>query len=109
MLNKMGWVTYSSMRGIGHGPQVFSDDPLVRYFIDIKSFKMCYIIKELSDEEKQKSKNLYKFIKMDYNEENPKFHITEFKTNHKLLSLVVENESCNINYQRNIKLSKILK
>lgn len=109
MLTKMGWVKYSSMRGIGHGSQLFDDDPLVRYFIDLKNYKKCYIIKELSDDEKQKSKKLYKFIKMDYNGRKPTFHITEFDSNHQLFSLVIENESCSPFYQRNIKLSKILK
>lgn len=108
MLNKMGWVNYSLIRGIGHGPQVFTDDPLVRYFIDLKPYKTCYIIKELSDAEKQKSKNRYKFIKMDYNCDHL-FDVIEFNTNHKLFSLVIKNESCNTFYQRNIKLSKLLK
>lgn len=108
MINKMGWVNYSAHRGIGHGPQVFADDPLVRYFIDLKPYKTCYLIKELSDDEKQKSKNLYKFIKMDYDHE-PIFTITEFNSNYEMFKLIIEHESCNPTYQRHIKLNKILK
>lgn len=109
MINKMGWVNYSIHRGIGHGPQLFADDPLVRYFIDLKPYKICYIIKELSDDEKQKSKNSYKFIKMDYNRHEYIFTSTEFNSNYEMFKLIIEHESCNLTYQRNIKLSKILK
>ena len=109
MINKMGWVNYSSHRGIGHGLQVFADDPLVRYFIDLVPYKTCYIIKELSDSEKQKSKNLYKYIKMDYNSPKHKFTVTEFNSNYEMFKLIIKDESCNPTYQRHIKLNKILK
>ena len=75
MLTKMGWITYSQSRGIRIGNSitftkpvkplegiVFEDDPLVRFFFDDKEKKVCYVVKELSDNEKQKSKNSYKFV-----------------------------------------------
>ena len=107
----MGWVNYSPNRGIGY-TEFFQDDDFVRYFIDLKQHKICYIIKELDDDEKQKSKNRYKFIKMNYNFvilKIPKFEVVEFNSNLELLKLIIKNESCNLTYQRHIKLIKLLK
>jgi hypothetical protein len=111
LLNKLGWVNYSPSRGIGLGPKVFTDDPLVRYFILLNEKNICYLVKELSDDEKQKSKNTYKFIKFDYSDMNsPNFKITELNSNKELFSLVIENEAMtNKAYIRNFKLNKILR
>lgn len=110
MINKMGWLNYSNHRGIGEGLNAFDSDLLVRYFIHAKSYKICYLIKELSNDEKQKSKNLYKFIKMDYNDQkNYIFTTTEFNSNYEMFNLIIQNEACNTTYQRHIKLNKILK
>ena len=64
LLRKMGWVDYYYSIGIGlkQGLNIFESDDLVRFFINIPHRKMCYLVKELSDFEKQKSKNTYKFI-----------------------------------------------
>jgi hypothetical protein len=113
LINKMGWLDYSPHRGIGH-PQLFVDDEFTRHFIDLKSYKTCYLIKELSKDEKQKSEKLYKFIKMDYTINRgefgiPEFEVTEFDSNYALLKLILKYESCNTIYQRHIKLLKLLK
>lgn len=111
LLNKMGWVTYSQVRGIGlmltHS--LFENDPLVRFFIDISDKKICYIIKELSDSEKQKSKKLYKFIVADYNDGLPDIVVIEFNSNHEMFTLIIEHEACGDEYQRHFKLNKLLR
>jgi len=129
MLTKMGWVTYSQSRGIRLGNSitftkptkgpflesvVFEDDPLVRFFFDDKEKKVCYVIKELSDKEKQKSKNLYKFVSLDYTEYGsdswkPKIQVDEISSNEEIWKLIIENEACGENYQRNFRLNKLLK
>ncbi len=111
----MGWIKYSGSRGIGMGPQIFDEDPLVQFFFDDKSRKNCFLIKELGDSEKQKSKNSYKFVLLDYSKMtdstklNPKFEITEFNSNTHLMKLVIKYEAANETYQRHFKLNKILK
>jgi hypothetical protein len=126
MITKMGWVTYSQSRGIRLGNTVtyikptkepcvvFEDDPLVRFFFDDKEKKVCYVIKELSDKEKQKSKNLYKFVELDYTEYGsddwkPKIQVDEISSNEDLFKLVIKNEACIEVYQRHFRLNKILK
>jgi hypothetical protein len=129
MLTKMGWVTYSQSRGIRLGNTltyikptkgpflesvVFEDDPLVRFFFDDKEKKVCYVVKELSDNEKQKSKNLYKFVALDYTEYGmedwkPKIEINEISSNEDLFRLVIKNEACNETYQRHFKINKLFK
>ncbi len=110
LLNKMGWVTYSQVRGIGlmlkHS--LFENDPLVRFFIDISDKKKCYVIKELSESEKQKSKNTYKFIITDY-DGSTNIIVFEFNSNHEMFTLIIEHEACGDEYQRHFKLNKLLK
>lgn len=116
LLNKMGWVDYSSTRGLYWNRvtrskktyNLFQDDPLVRFFIEFKESNRLFVIKELSKEEKQKSKNLYKFIVVDINDEI-KFDSFEFNSNLKMLSLIYEYEACNEDYQRQFKINKLLK
>ena len=53
----MGWTKYYTSYGLGPNlANLFNDDDLVRFFIldDVKKF--CYIIKEMSPDEKQKTK-----------------------------------------------------
>ncbi len=129
MLTKMGWITYSQSRGIRLGNSItftkpikgpflesvlFEDDPLVRFFFDDKEKKVCYVVKELSDNEKQKSKNLYKFVALDYTEYGmedwePKIEINEISSNEDLFRLVIKYEACNGEYQRHFKINKLLK
>jgi hypothetical protein len=115
LLHKMGWIKYSGSRGIGMGPQIFDEDPLVKFFFDDKSRKNCFLIKELDTDEKQKSKNLYKFVLLDYSNMvdkskfKPKFETVEFNSNIELMKLVIDFEAANDTYQRHFKLNKILK
>lgn len=127
MLTKMGWITYSQSRGIRIGSSitftkpvkplegvVFEDDPLVRFFFDDKEKKVCYVIKELSDNEKQKSKNLYKFVALDYTEYGsddwqPKIQVDEISSNEDLFRLVIKNEACIEAYKRHFRINKLLK
>lgn len=120
----MGWVEYSLQRGVGIQYQShsvnksivvpFAEDPLVRFFIDIKDHYICYVIKEFSKEEKQSSKNQYKFIRMDYNPQilsergRPKFMIKEFNLNMELFSMIVKHQACNNEYQRHFLINNIL-
>lgn len=121
----MGWVEYSISRGVGiqyHSHftnssviQPFADDPLVRFFFNIKDYYLCYIIKEFSKEEKQKTNNLYKFIRMDYSPEalnnkegQPKFVVKGFKSNTELFSFIARYKACSNEYQRHFKLNNIL-
>lgn len=123
----MGWITYSQSRGIRIGNSItftkpikplegvlFDEDPLVRFFFDDKEKKVCYVIKELSDNEKQKSKNLYKFVSVDYSEYGiedwkPKFQLYEVSSNEELFKLVIKYEACNEEYKRHFKINKLLK
>lgn len=110
LLNKMGWFTYSYSIGIGfkEGFNLFEDDDLVRFFIDIKDKKKCFVIKELNDYEKQKSKNTYKFIIADYNDGLPTMTIEELNSNEELFLMIIKYEACNEEYQRHFKINKLL-
>jgi hypothetical protein len=110
LLRKMGWVDYYYSTGIGlkHGLNLFESDDLVRFFIDIKDRGMCFLIKELSDFEKQKSKNTYKFIIADYKEGLPDISFVEFNSNDNLFKLVIKHEACNGEYERHFKINKLL-
>ena len=110
----MGWVRYSQVRGINlhYAPSsyiLFEDDPLVRYFIDRSDIKTCYVVKELSEKEKQSSENAYKFVIADYNSKSPEFVVKEFNSNYELFGLIIENESCTGEYIRHFKINKLLK
>ncbi len=116
ILQKMGWTMYYTSYGLGPNlANLFNDDDLVRFFIldDVK--KLCYIIKEMSPEEKQKTKNSYKFIRFNIPSELKLVDIKKlnlkvdfFNSNESLIKLIVENEACNEDYQRHFKLNKIL-
>lgn len=110
LLMKMGWVEYYYSIGIGlkHGLNLFESDDLVRFFIDVKDRKMCYLIKELSDFEKQKSKNTYKFIITDYTSDVPDISFVEFNSNDKLFKMIIKNEACSSEYERHFKINKLL-
>jgi hypothetical protein len=114
ILSKIGWIGYSQNRGIGLsvGYQkvytLFEEDDLVRFFFHRKEKNLCYIIKELSEDEKQKSKNNYKFILVDYKYKEPHFQVTEFNSNHELLKRILEEEACVESYIRQIRINKLL-
>lgn len=113
LLNKMGWYNYSYSIGIGLdiglNYSLFESDELVRFFIDRNSMKKCFVIKELSDDEKQTSNNSYKFIVVDYHNGDPVMDVTEFNSNEELFTMVIENEACNEEYQRHFKINKLFK
>lgn len=98
LLRKMGWTDHDHSSFAFNRP-VFDDNELVRFYI--KTEKIYIFIKELSKEEKQISKNLYKFI-IDKQE-------IEFNSNVKLIKLIIEYQACNDEYKRHFKLNKLLK
>jgi hypothetical protein len=114
LLSKMGWINYSQTRGIGLSISIqkvytlFEEDDLVRFFFIKKEKSLCYIIKELSEDEKQKSKNNYKFILVNFKYKKPKFQVTEFNSNHELLKKILEEEACVESYIRQIRINKLL-
>ena len=124
LLNKMGWMDCSHYRIIIQSPirglyynkyfnskntyNLFQNDPLVRYFIEFENKGNFFVIKELSESEKQNSKNLYKFIKVEINKDKPIFNSEEFNSNIELLKLIKSNFAFNEEYQRHFKLNKIL-
>jgi hypothetical protein len=118
MIQKMGWVEYSSTRGLYYNRwasnkkksyTLFDSDDDVRYFIEFENRNEFFVIKELTKEEKQNSKNRYKFITVNQSEEDISFIIKEFNSNEELFKLVIDNEACNSDYERHFRLNKILK
>lgn len=113
----MGWTKYSQSYGLG--PQLanlFNDDNLVRFFFVDSDRKFCFLIKEMSVDEKQKSKSQYKFIRFNipedlkkYDIKNLNFIIDEFDSNEVLMKLLIKNEAATENYQRHFKLVKLLR
>ena len=112
LLNKMGWLNYNSIRGIGI-PNSFEADDSVKFFINNKKSKICYLIRETRESEKENSTNSFNFIIMDYNSDS--FHgstnskIEEFSNNQELMKLIMKYDACNDEYQRHFKINKILK
>lgn len=114
----MGWVEYSSTRGLYYNRwtsnkkksyTLFDSDDDVRYFIEFENRNEFFVIKELTKEEKQNSKNRYKFIKVNQTEDDVLFAVEEFNSNEELFKLVIDNEACNSDYERHFRLNKILK
>ena len=108
ILNKMGWVN-NSIRGIGINS--FKSDDSVKFFINNKMTKNCYLIKEMTEKEKINSTNSYKFVIMDYNSDvsHSSRKIEEFSNNQELMKLIIKHDACNEEYQRHFKINKILK
>ena len=98
LLRKMGWADHDHSSFAFNRP-VFDDNELVRFYI--KTEKIYIFIKELSKEEKQISKNLYKFVVGK--------NSIEFYSNIELLKLIIEHEACSPDYQRHFRINKILK
>jgi hypothetical protein len=96
LLRKMGWSDHSSPTF--NSPR-FNDNDLVKFYI--RPGTIYIFIKELSEEEKQISKNSYKFVV-------GKREI-QFNSNIEMLRLIIENEACNEDYKRHFKLNKILR
>jgi hypothetical protein len=96
LLRKMGWIDHSSPTL--NSPR-FDDNDFVKFYIRLGT--IYTFIKELSEEEKQISKNSYKFVvgKQEI----------QFNSNIEMLKLIIENEACNEDYKRHFKLNKILR
>lgn len=118
MIQKMGWFEYSPTRGLYHNRwtsnkkksyNLFDSDEYVRYFMEFENKNDFFVIKELTKEEKQKSKNRYKFIRVTQTNDDIKFIVDEFNSNEELFKLIIENEACNSDYERHFRLNKILK
>jgi hypothetical protein len=118
IIQKMGWFDYSPTRGLYHNRwtstksksyNLFDSDEYVRFFIEFEDRNEFFVIKELTKEEKQNSKNRYKFITVNQTDDNVLFNIEEFNSNEELFKLIIENEACEENYQRHFRLNKILK
>lgn len=97
LLIKMGWSDNSTWK---INSPIFEENYLVKFYIRKKS-TIFILIKELSEEEKQISKNLYKFVVGK--------NSIEFNSNIELFKLIIENDACNPDYQRHFKINKILK
>jgi hypothetical protein len=96
LLIKMGW---SDNRTWRLNSPLFDDNELVKFYI--RKETIYILIKELSEEEKQMSENLYKFVVGK--------NSIEFNSNIELLKLIIEHEACSPDYQRHFKINKILK
>ena len=96
LLIKMGW---SDNRTWKMNSPRFEENDLVKFYI--RQSTIFILIKELSEEEKQISKNLYKFVVGKKS--------IEFNSNIELLKLIIEHDACNPDYQRHFKINKILK
>lgn len=97
LLRKMGWTDHSSPTF--NSPTFDHDKGVVKFYIRPETIYI--FIKELSEEEKQISKNSYKFVvgKQEI----------QFNSNIEMLRLIIENEACNEDYKRHFKLNKILR
>ncbi len=116
----MGWKHYHSFHGIpflgkdNHNSfwleKLSSEKELIRYHLYDLGRKVCFIIKELTSEEKQISNKLYNFIVIELLESKTDSSKTfHFSTNQELIKLVIEHEACNEQYQRHFRINKILK
>lgn len=95
LLRKLGWSEYNS--NYFNRPS-FNDDSIKFY---IRPETQYIFIKKLTDEEKQMSKNSYKFVVGK--------NSIEFNSNVELIKLIIEYEACNEQYKRYFKLNRILK
>jgi hypothetical protein len=112
LINKMGWSNYTKFRGVGI-PNSFESSGLVKFFINHKNIKTCYLIMEMTESEKENSTNSYNFIIMDYNDNSfqgyTNSEVKEFSNNQELMNLIIKYDACNEEYQRHFKINKILK
>ena len=100
LLIKMGWTDHSDR---ARRKSFLDDNELIRFFIEARNElgTIYFFIKDIPEEEKQKSKNSYKFV---YSNKE-----IEFISNMELLRLIIKNEACNEDYKRHFKLNKILR
>jgi hypothetical protein len=114
MINKMGWINYSTFHhasgnriGLNIDEKIrhklFDGEESVLFFMVDLRIKKCYVIKE-----KQNKKNTYNFIICDCGQKKNKFKNIEFRSNTELLKLIIEHNACSSNYQRHFNINKIL-
>lgn len=116
ILQKMGWTKYCQSYGLGPTlANLFNDDNLVRYFLVDSDRKFCFLIKEMSVDEKQKEKSQYKFIRFNIPEDLKKYDLKKLNfvidfinSNEELMKLLIKNEAGSENYKRHFKLVKLL-
>jgi hypothetical protein len=124
ILHKMGWSQYDSYWGLRSTfynlYNLFQGDDMIKFFIIDSEKNLCFLIKEMSVKEKQKTKKLYKFIsfaipseelknKIIRKEEKLNLDVHFFDSNEELFKLIIQNESCNDEYKRNFRINKIFK
>lgn len=108
----MGWVNYSSVRGI---PSLdIEDSNSIKWFISFEERKCHFLIKEkfsikIDNDKKVKIPN-YNFLIIT-NKNNKKYNILNktFVSNLELLYLIRENLACNQQYARFFQINSILK
>ncbi len=120
----MGWSQYDSYWGLRSTfynlYNLFQGDDMIKFFIIDSEKNLCFLIKEMSVKEKQKTKKLYKFIsfvipseelknKIIRKEEKLNLDVHFFDSNEELFKLIIQNESCNDEYKRNFRINKIFK
>lgn len=116
ILQKMGWTKYYQSYGLGPElANLFNDDNLVRFFLVDSERKFCFLIKEMSVDEKQKEKSQYKFIRFNIPEDLKKYDLKKLNfvidfinSNEELMKLLIKNEAGSENYKRHFKLVKLL-
>ena len=109
MIQRLGWFTY--LIGSGLGGELsgfFQNDRMVRFFFINFEQSRAFVIKEMTRREKQKTNNLYKFIKFRTDDSQFEMCVDEFSTNQQLFKLIIENGAMANEYKRNFTINKIL-
>ncbi len=110
----MGWVNYSSVRGIPNLNLNLEDSNSIKWFISLEERGCYFLIKEKFSIKKENDKKIkipnYNFLIIT-NKNNKKYNILNktFVSNLELLYLIRENLACNQQYARFFQINSILK
>lgn len=110
----MGWVNYSSVRGIPNLDLNLEDSTSIKLFISLEERKCHFLIKEKSSFQIENDKKIkisnYNFLIITH-KSNKKYNISNkvFISNLELLYLIKENLACNQQYARFFQINSILK
>lgn len=106
MISKMGWFVYSQTRGIviTDGKINFDEDSKIKFYFKDNERRMLFLITQ-----KQKVKNTYNFIVIDHSTDMKEVQNISFNTNLEILQLIIHWEAATERYQRQFRISKILK